>query len=1534
MRKKKSLVVSLVLAFALMLSAPFALTFNKKETAKAEVAFAANAVGLFEFSATNTTYQQYLSPAVATTNISGVTTSQQYTGIALPLAKQGSTADYPVEAKAKLIDVTNATKDDALISFNSNNAWRSYKVQLHDGTNYIDVYFAKASQEYGYIVGSTNNAIYVQAGGQSLKGGMENGAFVSGTTGTSIDVNDLTIYYDASEKAIYTNNASGEKVLVRDLDATDDASTEGVDEGATNGGDTAFAGFTGPVRIKISHNSGGGATAPTSPTILNYGVVVTALNGLDLTHNGLGYLAGYNLTDGVVSKSAYVAGGETTLPVGEAYAVPALERRDGEELAVGEDEGWTTTVYNENKEDVTADTLLDNVFTATESGKYYIYRTKTVESTTTVVSETITAVVAGFENEYANIFEAKKATDGVGVATVSFPTDLTTGASKLPAYAQNSLGNSGAIVTYADVWARATSGGQEQKLGKSYVHIPSVKISDNTASTTLVSATPVSKVNNTIDALRGMTILVYEKANINNYFTLTVYNFNNATTHAQASATGQTPWGTRGADKTQGNIHLSGLGNGFGHTEIKVQYDNANKAVYINNTLIRDFDDTDNDNGLEPRVLWEGFKTDEVGIMIFNTAGGGDLVVKNVDGKDLSYSLLEKQDGSYTAGLVTPITADNYNANIKAVVGESVIVPAPTSKKITGEFTERTDITVAKVRVNGGEAVAYEKGVTSFTAVAGLNTIEYLGEGDGVVAKAYAFAYDGSQYGEVDGATISQGLNNPVAMFTPAPFNALDKDHHGVSARNTDGLLVSVDRPTSGLEESVTATLDKKIYVGDNDNTKPLFDFVFANEQVQRSINNFTITLTDENGKYVEIYMDYQIPSGSGSANYYGGVATCDNILVRVHANGKENLQLRHRTDQWYTGGAFVTGSNGMSGYYAGKVTLYYNKAEQTLSFGTGQTLGDNTLLVHLDPTPEQKETYHYQDQHSGNALGNELTVSFKFTFAGDDNYTGDTSNSTYAPSGKAERASILLMNLDGQSLAQYSGAYANNGVKVAKTVADDNNFYKVGDTVTLPAVTEYYNVLAEGGVATGAVEGYTVDVKKPDGTVVNADLAPGANFTATEFGTYTLVYKFSNRENIEKTIKVTTKTIALSTNDATKITVDTTDNNGLGGALPNYTLTEDGYVNVKITPASGYAITSAKIDGVEKIVDVDLTGAQLSFMVAYADIANASTLEATVTAFADITFTISYDANGGVLAGTPGTDYKVEYAYDDATFALPTNVTKTGYTFVGWFDGSNNKVEEITQYSTTNYALTARWQANAFTATFNSDGGSAVADQTIYYDGKVTEPSVSKVGYLFLGWFEAGATESYDFDTIVTGNVSLTARWEINDFVVTFSDGIASQTITFGGKVTKPADPTKAGFTFGGWLYGATVYDFDSIVSSNMALTAIWTPANVTVTFDLNGGTGEAPAQSVVVGALAQKPANPTKDGYEFVGWYVGDAKFDFGTEITADITLTAKFIEVTESVAPDASEKESEGCGKEAVGLLAVVLSALAVVFVTKRK
>ena len=64
------------------------------------------------------------------------------------------------------------------------------------------------------------------------------------------------------------------------------------------------------------------------------------------------------------------------------------------------------------------------------------------------------------------------------------------------------------------------------------------------------------------------------------------------------------------------------------------------------------------------------------------------------------------------------------------------------------------------------------------------------------------------------------------------------------------------------------------------------------------------------------------------------------------------------------------------------------------------------------------------------------------------------------------------------------------------------------------------------------------------------------------------------------------------------------------------------------------------------------------------------------------------------------------------------------------------------------------------------------------------------------------------------------------------------------------------------------------------------------TVTFDLNGGTGNIPSQKVIDGKKATKPQDPTNHNREFLGWYVGEEKWSFiGYSVTEDITLTAKW-------------------------------------------
>ena len=95
-----------------------------------------------------------------------------------------------------------------------------------------------------------------------------------------------------------------------------------------------------------------------------------------------------------------------------------------------------------------------------------------------------------------------------------------------------------------------------------------------------------------------------------------------------------------------------------------------------------------------------------------------------------------------------------------------------------------------------------------------------------------------------------------------------------------------------------------------------------------------------------------------------------------------------------------------------------------------------------------------------------------------------------------------------------------------------------------------------------------------------------------------------------------------------------------------------------------------------------------------------------------------------------------------------------------------------------------------------------------------------------------------------------------------------------------------------------ATAYDFNTPVTENITLTAKWNINKYTVAFNTDGGTPVPPAQEVEYGLTATEPAAPEKTGYTFDGWYLGDEKYDFSAAVEQNITLTAKWEKKTYKV------------------------------------
>ncbi|NLN51138.1 MAG: hypothetical protein GX149_05920, partial [Acholeplasmataceae bacterium] len=192
--------------------------------------------------------------------------------------------------------------------------------------------------------------------------------------------------------------------------------------------------------------------------------------------------------------------------------------------------------------------------------------------------------------------------------------------------------------------------------------------------------------------------------------------------------------------------------------------------------------------------------------------------------------------------------------------------------------------------------------------------------------------------------------------------------------------------------------------------------------------------------------------------------------------------------------------------------------------------------------------------------------------------------------------------------------------------------------------------------------------------------------------------------------------------------------------------------------------------------------------------------------------------------------------------------------------------------------------------------GQEEISSQHLNYNDLIIKPlDPNRAGYDFLYWAEKETLKEWDFTVDkVTSNLILVAQWEIKKdvFLVSFDlaggqPEIDDLNVEKGEKITEPAEPTKTGYTFIGWLLTDELYDFDNQVNQNLVLVADWRINEYNIKFLVDGV--EVDSTNADYGSKIVIPEEPQKDGYTFIGWLLADELYDFNNPINQNLVLVA---------------------------------------------
>ena len=279
--------------------------------------------------------------------------------------------------------------------------------------------------------------------------------------------------------------------------------------------------------------------------------------------------------------------------------------------------------------------------------------------------------------------------------------------------------------------------------------------------------------------------------------------------------------------------------------------------------------------------------------------------------------------------------------------------------------------------------------------------------------------------------------------------------------------------------------------------------------------------------------------------------------------------------------------------------------------------------------------------------------------------------------------------------------------------------------------------------------------------------------------------------------------------------------------------------------------------------------------------------------------FTIKFENNG---KGETVSDIKGVYVIP----SLP-ELEQNGFDFGGWYyDKDFKNLAKADDEISANTTLYAKWSVSVVTITIYSDAACTPEIMTVPYGEPITVPSaLNKEGYDFVCWNtkSTGTGESYKPGDKITempknNHIELYPIFKEKEYVLTFNlnNGQPNvvKSLKYKEEITKIADPVKAGYKFIGWYYLGVPFDFEEaeMLAQNMALEAKYLKeVKVTfISFDETYKTIEGYETEKIEANLTK----PTKEGYEFKGWYLDEdfkQEYNLKTFPDEDVNVYAKW-------------------------------------------